>query len=240
MRAHSEGDPRLDFWQIRRQILAAFLPDLFSAILAPLLIYRLASPHMPAISALLLAGIPPVIRLGTKLLRQRRLNPLSVLSLLTIAVKIVSALAFKTSWWLLVSGSLIAGVHGGLCLASLFTSRPLLLWMVEGMMAQTPAASRFQWLRRWLETTPRFSFAVVTAVWGVALLLDAVLNVLLASTLSIEQFMLISPLVHYGLLGGVLLGTLLIAWRRRSRKEKEREELLQQREHERYAPPLSH
>jgi intracellular septation protein A len=220
MMAQPEPGAQPDFGQARRRILTAFLPDLFYALIGPLLIYRLASPHMSATAALLLAGIPPLARVLMRLLRYRRFNPLSILSLLTIALKILIALISRDPRLLLLSGSLITGVHGVIFLASLFTTRPLLLWIVESVVAKVPTDPDQQLLRRWLESVPRSSFAVITAVWGVALLLDAVLNALLASTLAIEQFMLISPIARYSLLGGTVLGTLLVVWIRRSRKWK--------------------
>jgi hypothetical protein len=144
--------------------------------------------------------------------------------MLSIAIKIFTALVLQDTWWMLVSVSLITGVHGVLMLISLLLKRPLLLWVVENVLANAPAASGNPLLRQMLDTAPRSSWTVITAVWGLALILECGVNVLLASTLSVELFLVISPIVRYALLGGVLLGTLLVAWRRRSRKQKAHQE----------------
>lgn len=203
-----------------RQIIIVLLPDILVSIVSPILLYRLAAPHMPVTFALLLAGTPPIMRLLIGLLRYRRLNPLSILSLLTIALKIFIALVLKESRLLLVSGSLITGVHGVLCLVSLLTPRPLLLWFIEGMLAKAPATSGRQYIQHLLAEVPRSVFTILTAVWGIILLLEVVVNSLLVFTLTIEQFMVISPIVRYGLLGGMLPGTLLFARIRRARSKK--------------------
>lgn len=230
--------PRPDFHQLRRQILVALLPDLILSIVGPVLIYRLAIAYMPAPSALLLASVSPIIRIGIGLLR-RRLNPLGVLSLLTIALKIFMALVLQDTRWMLVSVSLITGTHGLLMLASLLSKRPLLLWVVESVLANAPEASDQQPLRRLLQAAPRSSWTVVTAVLGVALLLECGVNILLASTLSVELFLVISPVVRYSLLGGALIGMLLFAWMRRSRKQKALEETSSQLPHETTHPSAS-
>src|SRR5947207_13020007 len=116
---------RLDFNQLRRQLLVVLLPDLIFSVVGPILIYRLAAPYMPATSALLLAGVSPIIRIGFSLLSQRRLNLIGVLSLVTIAVKIFTALVFHDTRWMLARVSLITGVHGLPMLVSLFFRRPL-------------------------------------------------------------------------------------------------------------------
>jgi intracellular septation protein A len=227
----------LNFHKLRQQILTALLPDLLVSIVAPILIYRLIVPYMSAPMALLFAGIAPVISVGMGLLRHRRLTPLGLLSLLTIALKIFLALALNNTRWMLVSVSLITGAHGVLLLASLLTPRPLLLWLVENTLSRNPAGQ--QQLRRLLDEAPRSAWVWVTAVWGVALLVECGVNSMLAMTLSVELFLVVSPVVRYGLLGGVLLGTLLFGWIRRRRKQKLLEATSSQLPQEVMHPPLS-
>jgi intracellular septation protein A len=229
--------PGMDFSHLRRRILLALLPDLVLSVVAPIFIYRLAAPYMSAPQALLLAGIAPLIPVGMSLWRHRRLNPIGVLSLLTIAIKILMALVFNDTRWMLVSVSLITGVHGVLMLASLLTPRPLLLWLVENTLSGTPAGRPL--LQRLLNEAPRLSWVWVTAAWGLALLLECGVNVMLVLTLSVDLFLVISPLVRYGLLGGVLLGTLLFGWIRRRRKQKKLEASASQLAHEVTQTPIS-
>jgi hypothetical protein len=59
---------------------------------------------------------------------------------------------------------------------------------------------------------------IVTAVWGIGLLLECGVQVLLALTLTVEQVLLISPIVRYGVLAILLLWAILLARRRRSRR----------------------
>jgi intracellular septation protein A len=206
------------FHQLRRHLVTAMLPDLIFSVIAPLLIYRLAAPHMSAVQALLCAGLAPVVRVAMSLMSRQRLNPVGILALLTIGLEIFMALVLNDTRWVLLSASLIIGVHGALLLVSLLTPRPLLLWLIENMLPRT--SSNQQLLRRLLAEIPRSSWARVTAIWGCALLLECGVNSVLAMTLPVEQFLVVSSIVRYGLLGGTLLGTLLFAWIRRKNRQK--------------------
>jgi hypothetical protein len=227
----------LSFQQIRRQIVYAMLPDLIFSVVAPVFIYRLASPHMSAVLALLLAGLAPVARIGMSLVSRHRLNPLGILALLTIGLKIFIVLIFNDTRLMLLSDSLIIGVHGILLLGSLLTPRPLFLWLVENTLSRTSANQ--QLLRRLLEGIPRSSWVGVTIIWGSALLLECGINSVLAVTLPVEQFLVVSPVVRYSLLGGVLLLTLLFAWIRRRRKQKALSMPASQASHDVIHPPVS-
>ncbi|GHO95093.1 hypothetical protein KSF_051410 [Reticulibacter mediterranei] len=216
----------------------AMLPDLIFSVVAPVFIYRLALPHMSAVFALVLAGLAPVVRTGMSLVSRHRLNPLGILSLLTIGLKIFIALVFNDARWVLLSVSLIIGVHGVLLLVSLLTPRPLLLWLIENTLSRTP--SNQQQPRHLLTEIPRSSWVTVTLIWGSALLLECGINSVLVVTLPVEQFLVVSPIVRYSLLGGILLGTLLFAWIRRRHQQKALRIPANQFSHEVNHPPVSH
>ena len=125
-----------------RQLRTRLLPELIYIAAFPYLIFRLASPYMPATYALLLAGIPPAIRLAFGLLRQRRIDLLGMFSLLAIVIGIFSGLVLKDTRLQLVSGSLVTGVYGVLMLASLLTPRPLILRLAESALGGNNPAQR--------------------------------------------------------------------------------------------------
>jgi hypothetical protein len=160
--------PKLNMNQIRM----AVLPDLLICLVGPVLIYRLAAPHMPVNDALLLAGALPLLRIADGLIRRHRLNLIGVFSLLTVVLKILLALVLKDARVMLISGSLITAIYGILLLASLLTASPLLMRLAESVLATTPSVQNAQLIQRWQKPGMRRFFTIITAVWSVGLLLE--------------------------------------------------------------------
>jgi len=196
----------------------AMLPDLLISLVGPVLIYRVAVSSLPATEALLLAGVLPLIRVGIGLIRSHRLNLIGVLSLLTVALKTLLALVLKDTRLILVSDSLITAVYGVLLLASLRTSSPLLMRLIESVLVNTPSTQSQLVQQRASQPGTRSVLTIVTAVWGIGLLLECGVQILLALTLTVEQVLLISHIVRYGVLAILLLWAILFARRRRSRR----------------------
>ncbi len=227
-----------DFRSNMSKLRMALLPDLIYSIAGPFLIYRLVVSYVPVTTALLLAGVLPFIRIGIGLLRRHRLNLLSAFSLLTIALKIFSALVFKDSRLVLVGDSLITGVFGALMLASLVTRTPLALRLLRSILANASSAQSQQltWHRQ--EGDTRSFFTIVTVVVGSGLLLEFAVRLFLAFTLPVEQFLVISPIVRYGFLGLILLCLLLSVRQRRRRQKQKLERSPQQQAQEASHTPI--
>lgn len=217
-----QSGPDID--KMRTGLLSSALPDIVFSIVGPLLIYRLASSHLPDSYALLLASVLPLIRIGSGLLRRRGLNLLGIFSLLTIALKIFIALVFQESRLILVGDSLITGVIGFLMLISLFSAKPLLLRVSESVLTNTPSAQNQQMKQRLQEASVRSRFTLITIVWGIGLLFECGVRLALALTLSTGQFLVISPIVRYSFLGILVIWLFLFMGlqRRRQRKNAER------------------
>ena len=188
--------------QSSHQIWFALLPTILSVAVLPYIIYRLASPYMPTISALLLAAIPPALVTAIGLIRQRRLNLLGALSLVGIAVKLISALLFKDIRLILISDSLMTGVYGIIMLLSLCFGKPILLTLMLSMRTNISPEQRAELERR--DASGSF-FTLLTIVWGTALLLALLVSIALTYILTIQQFLLINPLFQYSLFGGLIL-----------------------------------
>jgi hypothetical protein len=217
--------PRPDMSRLRAALLpdmsrlrAALLPDLIIAVVGPLLIYRWAAPYLPATEALLLSGILPIVRVVWGLVQRHRLNVIGAAALLTIAVKVLVVLLFTDARLVLVSDSLITAVYGILMLASLLTDTPLIVRVIESLLAGANAVQYQSLLARWQQPAARAAFRVITAVWGAGLLLECGVRVILALNVSIEQFLVLSPIVRYGFLGALALWTFLYMRVRRGRQ----------------------
>lgn len=209
------------------RLRTALLPELIFVVVLPYLIYRLASAQLPGIYALLLAGIAPALRILLGLARYRRLNTPGIFSLLVIALNIIGALLFKNEVLLLIgAGALVTGTLGIIMLASVLLRRPLLLTLAKYALANNHDRRDRILLQHWQagkNAGYRSSLAYITALWGAGLLLECILRIVLALRLPAAQFLLVSPIVRYGILGILALVTLLMVRMRRARYREAKE-----------------
>jgi len=200
-----------------RSIWLSLLPMILYTAVLPYVIFRLASPHMSTVTALLLAAVPPAFVTVLGLVRQRRFNLLGSLALVGISVKLMSALFFRDVRLVLLSDSLMIGVYGLLMLGSLIVQKPLLLMLARNALAGAPPAERAQLEQRWL-ARGRSGFTFITALWGTGLLLAFLVNVGLVYSLTVAQFVLVGPLVHYSMFGLLIVVSQAYGFLRRRKK----------------------
>jgi len=187
----------------------AFVAELAVNLLLPWAAYRLALPHWGDGGGLIASAVPPAAWSIVGLVRFRRLDALSATVLLGIALSL-GALAFGGGpRVLLMRESLASGVIGVAFLLSLLAKRPLVFYLARATVARETAegVARFELL--WRER-PEFASAmrVLTAVWGVGLVGETALRGWLATTWPIERFLVVSPLLGYGLFGALMAWTL--------------------------------
>src|SRR5262245_36386831 len=90
-----------------------------------------ASPLLRAhgfseVTALVLSGVFPAFGVLLTVVRQHRIDAIGVLVLVGIAVGTVLGLVSGNPRLVLIEGSVPTGIFGVVCLASLWTSRPLI------------------------------------------------------------------------------------------------------------------
>jgi hypothetical protein len=101
-------------------------------------------------------------------------------------------------------------------LGSLWLPRPLMFYIVKATVAKQGIAEA-QFAGKWSLPGFRHTFYLMTVVWGTGLFVQAVLQVILAFTLSIEQDLVVSPIVGYGVYLGLFGWSF---WYGKKRKEK--------------------
>lgn len=187
----------------------AFVAELGVNLLLPWAAYRLALPHWGEGGGLIASAVPPALWSIVGLVRFRRFDALSAIVLLGIALSLGAMVLGGGPRMLLMRESLASGVIGLAFVLSLFAKRPLVFYLARASVArETPeGVARFELL--WLE---RREFAsgmrVLTAVWGVGLVGETALRGWMAMTWPIERFLVVSPLLGYGLFSALMAWTL--------------------------------
>jgi hypothetical protein len=186
--------------------LRRLAPNLIVAGVFPVLGYALLRPHVSSDAVgLAIVLVFPVAEIVVERLRHGRLEPVGMIALVGISLGLIGALVFNGDATLLkVRESIITGIFGGICLASLLASRPMMFYLGRTFATGGDPQRVAEFNEVWdLPTVPR-RFRVVTAVWGVGLVGEAVFRTVLALSIPTQSFLVISQIVNWTVLGGLL------------------------------------
>jgi len=202
----------------RNRFQALAMPVVFD-IAGPLVAYQLLrSAGQSAVSALVLSGVFLALGVLAGLVRHRRVDVLGILVLAGIAVGTILGLLSGNARLVLLEGSVPTAMFGLFCLASLWSSRPLIYrFALEFMGADTPKGRDFAAL--WRYPGFRHVFRLFTVVWGVTYLAEAVARVVIVETTSTATALTVSKVMPYAV-AAALVGW-MIAYGRRARRRGE-------------------
>jgi hypothetical protein len=184
----------------------ALAPQLLVAGVLPVIGYALLRPHVSSDAKALAAVLVfPVAEIVTQRVRRGVFEPIGIIAMVGIGIGLVGAVALNGSATLLkVRESIVTGAFGVICLASLPMSRPAMFYLGRAFATGGDPDKVAEFNARWeLPTVPR-RFRFVTAVWGLSLVAEAILRTALALTIPTEAFLVISQVVNWSVLGGLL------------------------------------
>jgi intracellular septation protein A len=185
-------------------------PEIVLGAVAPFVVYQVATGlGASELAALAWGAVFPLAGIGIGLVRRRRLDPISAISLTSIVVGLTGGLLLHSARFLLVKDSLVTATIGLAFLGSLLAARPLVF--VIGRAQSPERAAVFD--ARWAEPAFRRALRTMTAVWGGVLLAEAVTRVVLSLLVPPAALLLASPLLTAVFIGPVALWTV----RRRAR-----------------------
>jgi hypothetical protein len=178
-------------------------PSLLINAVCPFLIYVLLKnyTHASDFLALLLTGVPSLIDSIVGIIRSRRIDLFAGAALLGIVVSLILIGLGGSPRWLLVRESFLTFAFGVVFLGSLLLPKPLGFYTARQFLAGRDKKRIAAFERLWKHASFRTIVRIQTIIWGVCLLLEAVLRVSLVFIMSIEQFLVVSPIILYGLIG---------------------------------------
>ena len=189
-------------------------------IAAPLAAYNLLrSAGLTAVTALLLSGVFPALGVAIGIIRHRRLDVVGAVVLAGIIVGSVLGLVTHSARLVLVEGSVPTAVFGVACLGSLWARRPLMFSFALEFTGPDTAKGQ-EMTRLWQYEGYRRVFRVITAVWGVAFLIEAALRVVIIYNTSAGTALAMSKVTPFVFAAVMLAWT--IAYGTRQRKKGER------------------
>ena len=187
----------------------AFVAELAVNLLLPWVAYRLAEPHWGEVGGLVASAIPPLLWSIVELVRFRRVDSLSAVILLGIVLSLLAVAFGGSPRVLLMRECLASGAIGVTFLLSLLAKRPLVFYLTRATVARETREGVARLERLWDEN-PSFVSAMrlLTIVWGGGLCVDSVVRTWLAAIWPVERFLVMSPIIGYGVFGGLMAWTL--------------------------------
>jgi hypothetical protein len=168
-------------------------------ITVPLIVYHCAAPHLGEGGGLVLSSVPVILWNLLEIVHFRRLDAVSLLVLLGILLSLGAMVVGGSARFLLLRESLVTGMIGMVFLGSLLFPRPLMYYLARSGEAKRSAEDLSVFETAWPK--PRFVRAMylMTWVWGLGLVFEAVLRCWLVWSWPVERFLAIAPVIGYGI-----------------------------------------
>ena len=164
------------------------------------------STNVSDLVALLASGIPSILDTLVGIIRYKRVDLIAGINLLAIGVSLILLSLGGDPKLYLIRESLITVAIGLAFLISMLLPKSLVYYAArQTMTGNTPEGiARFEErFEQNPEARAKFRAALrpFGFLWGFGLLLEAIIRTYLVYTLSIEQFLVVSPFVLYGITG---------------------------------------
>lgn len=187
----------------------------------PIVIYSLLKGHTPISDfwALVVCSIPPIIDSLVGVLRKGRIDIIAGIVLFSIAASITLIVFGGGPRLLLIRESFITATVGLAYLVSLVFPRPLSFYFARHFITGNVPERMEAFNALWQYPAFRYTMRLTAIVWGLGFLLEMGVRSFLVFTLTIPQFLVISPFVFYGFIGGMALWTVLYTREGRKRIE---------------------
>jgi hypothetical protein len=188
----------------------------------PYVIYSYAAPHVGDVQALLASSLPPILGSVVEFLRHRRIDALSLMVLAGIVLSLLAFFGGGGPRMLQLREKLVTGLIGVAFLGSAAIGRPLIYELARAGSARRNAAeaARLHDLRD--DPLFRRSMTIMTLVWGFGLIVDVGVAAVLIFTLTIKEYLMVSPFEGYGAMGVLGLWTLWYSRRSQARNDARR------------------
>jgi intracellular septation protein A len=186
------------------------LPTLVFDVAMPIVVFSvLTSYSVSTLWALVAGGLFPAINNLRVWAKSRRLEPLGIIVMTFLVIGTIASLMSGSVFFALIKESFLTATFGFICLGSLLAERPLMFYINRQFVAGDDPVRLEWWNRLWQYPNFRTAQRLVTAVWGIVYLVEALLRVGFALVLSPAQVVEISPVMAFGVM------IVLIAWTRR-------------------------
>ena len=171
--------------------------------------------------ALICSSAPPLLWSAIEFARNRRIDALSALVLLGMALSLLAILGGGSARFLQLREKLVTVVIGFVFLGSAAIGRPLMRELVRAHLARAgdPGLQQVETLKD--DSGFRAVMTLMTLVWGFGLLADAAVSIALVWVLPIRAYLVVNPILGWGTIGSLTLWSVWFG-RRKGRQHEAR------------------
>jgi hypothetical protein len=181
-------------------------PELAANFLAPWAVYQILDGRYGDVTALIASAMPPLLWSAYELVKTRRLDAISLIVVTSILCTVGATGLGGSARLIQIREALVTGVVGVIFLFSLLMKRPMIFYLARATMARNTESGAEDFEAMWEKRGVARVFRLMTAVWGVGLVLQTSVMCWLAWVWPISRYLLFSPVIGYGIFG------LLMAW----------------------------
>jgi hypothetical protein len=157
------------------------------------------------VPALVAGAVFPTTSILFGAIRQRRVQAIGIIVLTATAASVASALWFTSPFLALARGALMTMLMAAVLLGSLFARRPLLFHLANaGQEAEARREADVEWTS---DPAFRRTMRLLTAVWGVGLLLEAGLSLVVIVSLPVAAVVPVNEVLFWAFFGVLGYGT---------------------------------
>jgi hypothetical protein len=183
------------------------------------------------------SALPPLISNIISILRTRKLDAFGTMILLGIIVSIGAIFLGGDPKILLIRESIFTVALGIACFVSLLLPKPLMFYIGRHFATDGTPEKLAIYDAMWQYKGFRSTNYLITIVWGAAWISEFILRVILVFTLSIPQFLIVSPIIFNAITVALIIWTMTYSFRsaRRGREMREKAEAERLRAQEQHA-----
>lgn len=177
-------------------------------VVLPYVVYQyLSGQGFSAVIALSAAALFPIVGLVVSGIRTRHIDGIGLVVLVTLLLSVATALVSNSGRLALVEGSLVTVLFGIVCFGSILFGRPLLFYLSREFDAGTDPARLAKWNSHRNHPTFTRAINIVTAVWGVALIISGAIQLGLILLLSVGSGFVVTTVFPIVIVAGLVFWT---------------------------------
>lgn len=190
--------------------LSMLVPTLLVDVAAPIALFKgLEAVGVAPIWALAAGCAPPVLNNLRVWISARRLDPVGILMMASIASGPVATLITGEIASRIVTDCLLNCAWGLAFLGSLLFTRPAMFFLIRALVAGEDASRTEAWNGLWRYATFRSALRSITAMWGLVYFAEVLIELTLARGLRPDTVLTIAPLMNAGGTLGLIVLTRL-------------------------------
>ncbi len=152
--------------------------------------------------------LPPLLWSGYELIKTRRIDAISIIVIASILFTVAATAMGGSARLIQIRDALVTGVVGVIFLLSLALKRPIIFYLARATMARHTEAGARDFETVWDKPGVPKILRLLTGIWGLGLIVQTATMCWLAYIWPIGRYLLISPIIGYGIFGVLMIWSL--------------------------------